>query len=234
MTAAERPAGVLFDVDGTLVDTTYLHTTAWWSALRQAGYDVPMALIHRSIGMGADKLLDHVLGAGRDRSRDAQLRAAHVALYAEYWSRLRPLPGAPQLLRACAARALRVVLASSASATELAALRRVLDVDDVITGATSGSDAKETKPEPDIVEAALAAGGLSPDRAVFVGDSVWDVAAAGRLGIPCVAVTCGGTSRAELVEAGARAVYPDPAALLADLDASPIGALTRPAAATHS
>ena len=156
MTAAERPAGVLFDVDGTLVDTTYLHTTAWWSALRQAGHDVPMAIIHRSIGMGADKLLDHVLGAGRDRSRDDQLRAAHFALYAEYWSRLRPLPGATALLRACADRALRVVLASSASATELAALRRVLAVDDVITGATSGSDAEETKPAPDIVQAALA------------------------------------------------------------------------------
>src|SRR5690606_41832961 len=115
MTAAERPAGVLFDVDGTLVDTTYLHTTAWWSALRQAGHDVPMAIIHRSIGLGADKLLDHVLGAGRDRARDDQVQAAHFAVYDEYVSRSRPLPASPATHRACSVRVPRVVLDSPAA-----------------------------------------------------------------------------------------------------------------------
>ncbi|MEV1290235.1 HAD family hydrolase [Micromonospora sp. NPDC049679] len=226
MTMQNRPAGVLFDVDGTLVDTTYLHTVAWWEALRQSDHGVPMARIHRAIGMGADNLLDHLLGADRDRGDDDRLRAAHTSLYAEYWPRLRPLPGATDLLRACAGRGLRVVLASSASGRELDTLRAVLDADDVVTGATSSSDAKRSKPAPDIVEAALADAGLEADRVVFVGDSVWDVAAAGKLDIPCAAVTCGGTSHAELTEAGAVAVYQDPAALLAALDESPIGSLT--------
>ncbi|SDZ33931.1 haloacid dehalogenase superfamily, subfamily IA, variant 3 with third motif having DD or ED/haloacid dehalogenase superfamily, subfamily IA, variant 1 with third motif having Dx(3-4)D or Dx(3-4)E [Micromonospora pattaloongensis] len=225
MTQQNRPAGVLFDVDGTLVDTTYLHTVAWWEALRQSDHVVPMSRIHRAIGMGADNLLDHLLGAGRDRGADDRLRAAHSALYAEYWPRLRPLPGATDLLRACAKRGLRVVLASSATGREVDVLRAVLDVDDVLAGATSGSDAAHSKPAPDIVQAALADAGLDADRVVFVGDSVWDVAAAGRLSIPCVAVACGGTSHAELADAGAVAVYDDPAALLSELDTSPIASL---------
>jgi HAD superfamily hydrolase (TIGR01509 family) len=212
--------GVLFDVDGTLVDTNYLHAVSWWEAFRQSGHAVPMARIHRAIGMGSDKLLDHLLGADRDRAADETLRAAHLTLYTTYWERLRPLPGAADLLRACAARGLRVVLASSASKKELATLRRTLDADDVIYGATSKDDVGSSKPDPDIVAVALATGGLSADHALLVGDSVWDVLAAGRAGIGCVGVTCGGTSAAELREAGALETYDDPAALCANLDRS--------------
>ncbi|PWR07052.1 HAD family hydrolase [Micromonospora acroterricola] len=221
----DRPAGVLFDVDGTLVDTTYLHTVSWWEALRQTGQPVPMATVHRSIGMGSDKLLDHLLGPERDRDADGKLRDAHDTLYAEYWERLTPLPGAADLLRACAERGLRVVLATSASEPEVGALRRALAVDDVIDTVTSSADAKQSKPAPDILVAALDQSGLAAERVVFVGDSVWDVAAAGKLDIPCVGLTCGGTSRGELAGAGAVAVYDDPAALLATLDDS---AVTRP------
>ncbi|MFD0822605.1 HAD family hydrolase, partial [Micromonospora zhanjiangensis] len=110
-----RPAGVLFDIDGTLIDSTYLHTVSWWEAFRQADHDVPMARIHRAIGMGSDKLLDDLLGPDRDRDGDQKLRDGHDSLYAAYWERLRPLPGAADLLRACAARGLRVVLATSAA-----------------------------------------------------------------------------------------------------------------------
>src|SRR3954453_22765265 len=106
--------GVLFDVDGTLVDTTYLHAVAWWEALRQFEHDVPMAKIHRAIGMGSDKILGHLLGEDRDRDSDTPLSEAHGVLYAAYWERLRPLPGARDLVRACADRGLKVVLASSA------------------------------------------------------------------------------------------------------------------------
>ncbi|MEW2375155.1 HAD family hydrolase [Micromonospora sp. NPDC047812] len=218
----DKPAGVLFDVDGTLVDTTYLHTVSWWEALRQTDRPVPMATIHRAIGMGSDKLLDHLLGPERDRGADQKLRDAHDTLFAEYWERLVPLPRAADLLRACAERGLRVVLATSAAEHEVAALRRALAADDVVHTVTCSADAKESKPAPDILVAALEQSGLAAERVVFVGDSVWDVAAAGELDIPCVGLTCGGTSRGELAGAGAVAVYEDPAALLAALDDSPV------------
>ncbi|MBQ1030977.1 HAD family hydrolase [Micromonospora sp. C97] len=223
--ATDRLAGVLFDVDGTLVDTTYLHTVSWWEALRQTDQPVPMAVVHRSIGLGSDKLLDHLLGPERDRDADQKLRDAHDTLYAEYWERLTPLPRAADLLRACAERGLRVVLTTSAAEHEVTALRRALNADDVVDTVTSSADARESKPAPDILEAALAQSGLTAERVVFVGDSVWDVAAAGKLNIPCVGLTCGGTSRGELAGAGAVAVYDDPAALLSELADSP---LTRP------
>ena len=157
----DKRRGVLFDVDGTLVDTTYLHTVSWWEALRQADHRVPMARIHRSIGMGSDKLLDHLLGAERNRDADGRLRDAHDALYGEYWERLTPLPGARELLRACAERGLRVVLATSAAEHEVTALRAALDADDVIDSVTSSADARESKPAPDILVAALEQSGLA-------------------------------------------------------------------------
>jgi HAD superfamily hydrolase (TIGR01509 family) len=217
--------GVLFDVDGTLVDTTYLHTVCWWAAVREFGHDVPMAVVHRAVGMGGDRMPGHLLGEERDPGQDDALREAHRALYAGYRDQLRPLPGARELLFACAERGLTVVLASSADAEELEALRKVLDADDAITAATSAADAESSKPAPDILEAALAQSGVDPARAVFVGDTVWDVAAAGRLNIPCTGLTCGGTSKGELAGAGAVAVYEDPAGLLATLDESPLGLL---------
>jgi HAD superfamily hydrolase (TIGR01509 family) len=206
-------AGVLFDVDGTLVDTTYLHAVCWWRAFRQHDHDVPMARIHRAIGMGSDKILDELLSADRDRDKDDELRTGHSALYAQYWDSLRPQPGAVELVRACAGHGLTVGLASSAAPPEFAALRRVLDVDDVLAGATNSGDAEESKPDPDIVRAALDRTGLRADSVVFVGDAVWDVYAAGKLSIPCVGLTCGGISAAELRDAGAVAVYADPAEL---------------------
>jgi HAD superfamily hydrolase (TIGR01509 family) len=217
--------GVLFDVDGTLVDTTYLHTVAWWETMRQHEHDIPMAEIHRAIGMGSDKLLEHLLGDQRDQDADEELSKAHSILYAAWWERLRPLPGAADLLRACAARGPAVVLASSAQAEELEKLRAVIDADDVITAATSSADAEQSKPAPDILEAALEQSGVDPKHSVFVGDAVWDVKAAAALDIPCIGLTCGGTSAAELMEAGAVATYATPAELLRHLDASAIAKL---------
>ncbi|WP_305786824.1 HAD family hydrolase [Symbioplanes lichenis] len=221
--AANR--GVLFDVDGTLVDTTYLHAVAWWEAMRQHDHDVPMAEIHRAIGMGSDKLLDHLLGDERDQDQDERLNTAHEILYGAWWERLRPLPGAADLLHAVADHGLAVVLASSAQAPELKKLRAVIGADDVIAAATSSADAEQSKPAPDILQAALDQSGVDPAQAVFVGDAVWDVQAAAKLNIPCIGLTCGGTSAAELTDAGAVATYDDPAALLAALDDSAIAKL---------
>lgn len=213
--------GVLFDVDGTLVDTVYLHTMAWWQALRQQGHDVPAARVHHAIGMGSDRILDELLAPGggeRDRSADDAMRAAHTSHYAAHRSDIRPLPGARRLLDACAQRGLRVVLASSASRDELEAVLHTLDADASLTAVTSADDAKRGKPAPDIVEAALERSGLSADESVFVGDSVWDVQAAGHLSIPCIGVTAGGLCAAELLDHGAVAVYEDPQDLLDHLD----------------
>ncbi|WP_067479797.1 HAD family hydrolase [Actinomadura hibisca] len=215
---------VIFDVDGTLVDTDYLHAVAWWEAFRQHGHDVAMAEIHRAIGMGSDKLLDRLLPPDRDRDDDDPVRAAHLALYGQYWTRLRAFDGAADLLRRCAAQGSRVVLASSAGDTELRALRAALDADDAITAVTSSSDAEQSKPAPDIVNIALERAGVPPERAVFVGDAVWDVEACKKAGVRCVGVLSGGISRQELEEAGAVAVYQSTADILAHFDASPLSA----------
>ncbi|MFN2517610.1 MAG: HAD family hydrolase [Jatrophihabitantaceae bacterium] len=224
-TVADQPSGVLFDVDGTLVDTPYLHAVCWGEALAQGGHDVPLATVHRAIGMGSAELLDHLLGERRDHGGDEALKTAHLTLYKQFWGRLRPLPGARDLLRKCAGRGLRVVLASSAGQEELDALRSALAVDDAITAATSSSDARSGKPHPDILQAAMDEAGLATHRVVFVGDSIWDGKAAQRAGVLFVGLTCGGTSEAELRAAGAVEVWRDPAELLAHWAGSGLGAL---------
>jgi HAD superfamily hydrolase (TIGR01662 family) len=211
---------VLFDVDGTLVDTTFLHAVCWAEALRQHGHHIPMADLHHAIGMSSDQLLSHCLGEERDKDADDTIVASHKTLYKQWWGRLTPLPGARDLVRACAARGLDVVLASSAAEEELNALTSALDADDAIKAATSSSDAEEGKPEPDILEAALEESGLSADEVVFVGDAVWDGRAAERAGIRFVGVTCGGTPAEDLRAAGAVEVWNDPAQLLQDLEKS--------------
>ncbi|MCG6494229.1 HAD family hydrolase [Kitasatospora sp. A2-31] len=216
-------AAALFDVDGTLLDTTYLHTLAWWEALRQYDRAVPAARVHRAVGMGADQLLDHLLGEQRDRDADEAITAAHDALYARHWPVVRPLPGAPELLRACAGRGWRIVLASSASERELTVLRHALGADEVIAAVTTADDVAATKPAPDLVVAALERAESGPRHAVFVGDTVWDVAAAGRAEVPCVAVETGGFAAAELLGSGAAEVHRDTAELLAELDGSLLG-----------
>ena len=215
-----NPAGVLFDVDGTLVDTTYLHTVCWSEALRGAGHELAMADIHHGVGMGSTELLDHLLGTGRDTSEDEALEAAHLVLYRQYWGRLSPLPGARELLRACAGLGLRIVLASSASEDELQVLRAAIDADELIAAATSGSDADSGKPRPDILQAALDDSGMAADDVVFVGDSVWDGIAAARTLVPFVGVDLGGTPAGPLREAGAVEVWQDPASLCASLQQS--------------
>ena len=221
---------VLFDVDGTLVDSNYLHTLCWWEAFTQAGHDVPTSRIHRAIGMGSDQLLDALLPLDRDKTADDAMRAAHGALYATYWARQRPLPKAADLLRACKKHGLRVVLASSADAREFAALRAALDADDAIDDATSSADVERSKPAPDLVRIALDKAGVPPAGAVFVGDTTWDVEASRKAGVPCIGLLSGGISRAELAAAGAAEVYGDPAELLEALPESLIG---RAAPVTH-
>ncbi|HEY3905995.1 MAG TPA: HAD family hydrolase [Streptosporangiaceae bacterium] len=204
----------LFDVDGTLVDSNYLHVSAWSEALAQAGYDVPMAAIHQVMGMGSGELLDALLPADRDPEVNGAISAAHSALYAAHRNRLRPFARAADLLRACKSAGMRVVLATSAEPAELARLRDVLDADDAIDEVVSGSEAGTSKPAPDLVQLALDRIGAGPGEAVFVGDTVWDVQACQRAGVRCIAVRCGGVCSNDLLDAGAVAVYADPSDLL--------------------
>lgn len=226
--AAGGRRGVLFDVDGTLVDSNYQHTLAWWQAFRRFGHDVPAAEIHRAIGMGGDKLVAHLLGDDRDPDQDAELDATHGAVFSTFWPGLRAFEGAGDLVRRCADSGLAVVLASSASQQELGVMRGIIDADASISAATSSSDAENSKPSPDILQAALDAGGLEAAHAVFVGDSVWDVIAAKELEIPTVGLASGGTSEAELWDAGAVQVYKDIRALLDAFDDGPLHALAEP------
>jgi len=212
--------GVLFDVDGTLVDTNYLHTVAWWQAFRSQGHDVPMTQLHRTVGQGSDRFVSSILG--RD---DEKVRDAHTDFYGQWKHRLVAFDGAADLLRTTKKAGLTVVLATSASEAEAEHLTAAIDADDVIDVVTTKGDVDASKPDPDIVDTALNKAGLDAGHAVFVGDTVWDVEAAGRAGLSCVAVLSGGISEAELRDAGAVAVYRDARHLLDEFDDSPLARL---------
>ncbi|WP_069768730.1 HAD family hydrolase [Streptomyces sp. LUP30] len=212
----------VFDVDGTLVDTNHLHVVTWWEAFRQAGHRVPMHAVLRAVGLGSEDLIARLLGDDRDKDEDAELSAAHKALYGQYFDRLPPLRDAGSLLRRLHGDGWTVVLATSASGPELSALRAAIDADDVIAATASADDVEEGKPAPEPVQHALELAGAPAEQAVFVGDTVWDMQAGRRAGVRCVGVLCGGIPRADLLEAGAEAVYDDPADLLASLTTSPL------------
>jgi HAD superfamily hydrolase (TIGR01509 family) len=213
-------AGVLFDVDGTLVDSNYLHTLAWSRALQEAGEWAPMNAIHRLVGMGGDQLVPTLLGHENGEAEKA--RSRH---YRPLMREVRPFPGSADLLRRCHDAGLLVVLASSSPADEMETLREVLDAEDVIDAVTTADDAERSKPEPDIFEAAMAKSGMDPERTLVVGDSIWDVRAARRAGVGCIGVETGGFSRHELSEDGALQVYRNVAELSRQFRTSPLGAL---------
>lgn len=214
---------VLLDVDGTLLDTNFLHTLAWARALRRNDIVVPMARILPLIGMGADRLAEELLGHGVEG-----IDKTHHDEFEQLRSEVRVLPGAQELVRTLAERGAQVVLATSARDDELEFFRSLLDVDDHLAASTSSDDAEQSKPDPEIFTAALHRVGAKPDGAVVVGDTVWDVKAATDAGMATVAVLSGGIDRAELEAAGAAAVYDDPADLLDHLDASPLAKLLDP------
>lgn len=222
----DRQPAVLFDVDGTLVDSNYLHVSAWQRAFGELDMAVETWRVHRSIGMDGAMLVDEHSGGADDDVQD-QLTKLHAKYYAETTSLLRPLPGAREVMDRIAALGLQVVLATSAPQDELATLREVLDRDDLISAVTSSEDVDTAKPEPDIVATALDKAGVPADKAVFVGDAVWDVEACVRAGVPCIGVLSGGFSRGELEAAGASAVYENALELSENLDDSPIGELLR-------
>ncbi|OMB84601.1 HAD family hydrolase [Mycolicibacterium conceptionense] len=221
-----RPFAVLFDVDGTLVDTNYLHVHAWARAFREESIDVESWRIHRSIGMDGSTLVATLSGDASDAVQH-RLKDRHSSLYKDSSELIVRLPGARDLLRHLAENEVQVVLASSAPEDELAITRKVLDSDDAIAAATSSKDVDTAKPDPSIVQIALERAGVSAEQAVFVGDAVWDGEAATRLGVPFIGLRCGGVADSELEKAGAQAVFDDPLDLLRHLETTVIGARLR-------
>lgn len=219
-----RAPAVLFDVDGTLVDSNYLHVYAWQRAFDAEGVPVAAWQIHRCIGMDGDKLVRTLSDDAPEQVQD-RLSDGHTRYYRDLTPLLAPLPGARALLHRVADLGLQVVLASSAPDDELEALLKALDCDDVIAEKTSSRDVDTAKPEPGIVQVALDRAGVNADRAVFVGDAVWDAHAAAAAGLPCIGVLSGGISRAELESAGASPIFSDAQDLLEHLDSTRIGAL---------
>jgi len=214
------PAAIL-DIDGTLVDTNYQHAIAWYQAFRQHDVRLPVWRIHRHIGMGGDQLVAALAGDDVEADLGDDIRAAEKALYLAEIQSTQPLEGALELIADLAGQGREVVLASSAKAQEVDHYLDLLDARDLVDGWTTSADVEATKPEPDLVEAALAK--LGTREAVMVGDTPWDVEAARRAGIETVAVLTGGFSEPELREAGAVAVFDSIVALRAGVAATPLG-----------
>ncbi len=212
--------GVLLDVDGTLVDSNEAHANAWVEAMAEAGIDVVFSKVRRLIGMGGDKLLPASCGFEAESPEGKQIIARRQEIFkTRYLPNLKPFPKAEELLARMHRDGLKLVVASSAKADELKPLLRICGGDKYIDANTSSDDAEHSKPDPDIVQAALQQIHLEHTEAIMLGDTPYDIGAAHKAGVRVVALRCGGWSDANF--GNALAVYEDPADLLAQYDQSP-------------
>ena len=212
---------VLFDVDGTLVDSNDAHADAWVAAFAESGITVDRTLVRRCIGMGGDKLMPAVSHLSEETPEGKRISKRRGEIFKErFLPHLKPFADAARLVHALKQRGFTVVAASSAKKHELRPLLEIAGVADVMDGATSSDDAEESKPDPDIVRAALAEAKARPVDAVMIGDTPYDVEAAARAGVTAIAFRTGGWGDDDLKGAGA--IYDGPWDLLARLDESPL------------
>jgi HAD superfamily hydrolase (TIGR01549 family) len=216
MTGDKRTGTVVLDVDGTLLDSNYHHALAWSRAFEHVGVTVPVWRIHRAIGMGGDKLVGAVAGDDVEGAHGDDIRDRWKKEYDGLIDETRLLEGARDLLAALRSRGVSVALASSSIPEHAQHAFDLLDAEELADTATTSEDAEESKPDPELVDEALSQAGGRP--ACVVGDSVYDVEAALRTGLPAYGVLTGGYGRAELEEAGATRVYEDLTELLDHLD----------------
>jgi HAD superfamily hydrolase (TIGR01509 family) len=214
------PPVAILDVEGTLVDTNYHHAIAWYRAFTQSGVEPPIWRIHRAIGMGGDQLVGALAGEEIEREKGDDIRAAEKVLYMLMIHEVRPLPDARRLLEVLKEGGHEVVLASSAKTEEIEHYLDLLDARELADAWTSSADVKRTKPEPDLVQVAMEK--VQGRDAVMIGDSVWDVEAAKRAGIPTIAVRTGGFGHDELAAAGAARVFESINDLLQELHDTPL------------
>jgi HAD superfamily hydrolase (TIGR01549 family) len=214
------PTAAVLDVDGTLVDTNYHHALAWFRAFRAEGIVLPTWRLHRHVGMGGDKFVAAVAGHGVEERLGDRLREAWERRFDELIDEVEPLAGARELMEELKRRGHPVVLASSAVERHVDAFLDKLEARELADGWTTKDDVEASKPDPDLVEAALAKAGTR--QAVMVGDTPWDVKAAAKAGIETFCVLTGGFAKQELDEAGAVAVYESLDDLRNDLDRTPL------------
>lgn len=220
-TAAEGEVPVaLLDIDGTLVDSNYHHAVAWFRAFRAHGVTMPLWRLHRHMGMGGDQLVGTLAGEGFDEKHGDAVRASEKELYAALIDEVQPLEGARDLVSELKRRGHVVVLASSSKSEETEHYLDLLDVRELVDGWTTSGDVEATKPQPDLVEAAVAKAGGG--RSVLLGDSTWDFVAAGRAGVAGIGVLTGGFSPQELREAGAAGVFESLPELIDRLNETPL------------
>ncbi|MBV9167922.1 MAG: HAD family hydrolase [Solirubrobacterales bacterium] len=223
MTSARGSGTVaVLDVDGTLVDTNYHHTLAWFRAFRRHGIVLPLWRIHRHIGMGGDQLVAALTDERTDQERGDHIRAAESELYLELIEEVQPMKGSRELIEDLRRRGHAVVLASSAKEQEIDHYLDLLDGRELADAWTTSADVQATKPAPDLVHAALDRVGGSAHDAVMIGDTPWDVHAAREAGVSTLAVLTGGFAIEELEESGAAGVFESVADLRLRLDDTPL------------
>lgn len=216
-----RPRAAILDVDGTLIDTNDAHAHAWVDVCHEFGYDVAFGRVREMIGMGGDRVLPALTGLEEESETGTEMKERRGKLFREeYLPSCRPFPCARELLQRMKDDGIALVVATSASRKDMAALLKAAGVDDLIHAKASSADAERSKPSPDIVQAALAEAGCAPSQAVMLGDTPYDVKASNRAGVRCIAVRSGGWDDAAL--SGAAAIYQDVADLLRHYDASPL------------
>jgi HAD superfamily hydrolase (TIGR01509 family) len=219
---------VLFDVDGTLVDSVDAHTRAWVAALAEAGHPVEYGRVRGLIGMGGDKVLPTLIDVDKDSELGRRVAERRRDLFLKReLPMVRPTRGARDLLDALRGAPVEVGFATSAEPTELRALLEILDAADLLDDAASSEDVARSKPDPDVIHAALAKVRVAPGEAVLIGDTAYDIEGAASADLATIALRCGGWRDDDL--AGAAAIFSDPADLLANVDASPLAGLVEAA-----
>jgi len=217
-----RLRAALIDVDGTLLDSNDAHAASWADVFAEYGYDIGFEHVRPLVGMGGDKLVPILTGHDHESPRGKELAERKKAVFDQkYLPRLRPTRGARELLEHMIAEGLTLVIATSAGGDEMHGLLERAGIADLIDDATSSGDVESSKPDPDVIGAALRKGGVSPDEAVMIGDTPYDIAAAASAGVPTIALRCGGWWD-DLALGGAVAIYNDPADLLAQYAESPL------------
>lgn len=216
-----KPTGVIFDVDGTLVDSNHQHAMAWHDALHAAGFDLPYERIRRLIGKGSDKLFPELTGKAIDSPEGKSISEECKRIFKqEYLPQIRPFEQAGELVRRLRQAGIKLAVASSARREDLEALLKIAGAPELVDNSTTSKEADRSKPDPDIVSAALEKLGTPPAETIMIGDTPYDVESATRAGIGVIAFRCGGWADADLE--GALALYDGPADLLARFEQSPL------------
>jgi HAD superfamily hydrolase (TIGR01549 family) len=226
--------GVLLDIDGTLIDSNDAHARSWVDAFREFDYDVTFEQVRPLVGMGGDKLMAQLTGLDNEKAKGKEIADRKKKVFAErYLETLRAFPGAHELLARMKQHGLRLVIATSAGEDEMNDLLEQAGLNELVQRRTSSDDAERSKPDPDIVKAALSRAQLQSGDAVMIGDTPYDISAAKRANVDSIAFRCGGWWRDQDL-AGAAAIYDGPAELLDAFETSPLGSPRTPAVSRES